>query len=77
VLRQGIGLALVGLVVGLVASVGAGELLRAAFASGGDQRDVVALLLVVPIVLAVTFLATYIPARHASRVDPVHALRYE
>jgi macrolide transport system ATP-binding/permease protein len=77
VLRQGIVLALVGLVVGLVASVGAGELLRAAFPSGDDQRDVVALLLVVPIVLAVTFLAAYIPARHASRVNPMHALRYE
>ena len=77
VLRQGITLALVGLVVGLVASVGAGELLRAAFPSGNNQRDVVALLLVVPIVLAVTFLAAYIPARRASRVHPMQALRYE
>ena len=77
VLRQGIVLALVGLVVGLVASVGAGEVLRAAFPSGDDQRDIVALLLVVPIVLAVTFLAAYIPARHASRVNPMKALRYE
>jgi predicted permease len=77
VLRQGIVLALVGLVVGLAASVGAGELLRAAFPSGDNQRDVVALLLVVPIVLAVTFLAAYIPARRASRVNPMEALRYE
>jgi predicted permease len=77
VLRQGIVLALVGLVVGLVASVGAGELLRWAFPSGNNQRDVVALLLVVPIVLAVTFLAAYIPARRASRVNPMQALRYE
>jgi macrolide transport system ATP-binding/permease protein len=77
VLRQGIVLALVGLVVGLFASIGAGELLRAAFPSGDDQRDVVALLLVVPIVLAVTFLAAYIPARRASRLDPMKALRYE
>jgi len=77
VLRQGIALALVGLVVGLVASVGAGELLRAAFPSGNNQRDVAALLLVVPIVLAVTFLAAYIPARRASRVNPMQALRYE
>ena len=77
VLRQGIVLALVGLVVGLVASVGAGELLAAAFPQGNDQRDVLALVLVTPIVLAVTFLAAYIPARRASRVNPMQALRYE
>jgi putative ABC transport system permease protein len=78
VLRQGMVLALVGLVVGLVASVGAGELLAAAFPQGSEeQRDVLALVLVTPIVLAVTFLATYIPARRASRINPVQALRYE
>jgi predicted permease len=75
VLRQGIVLALIGLVVGLAASVGAGELLRAAFPTGDDRRDVVALLLVFPVVLAVTFLAAYIPARRASRVNPMQALR--
>jgi hypothetical protein len=73
VLRQGIVLALVGLVVGLVASVGAGGLLRAAFPTGDDRRDFVAPLLVFPVV----FLAAYIPARRASRVSPMQALRYE
>jgi ABC-type antimicrobial peptide transport system permease subunit len=77
VLRQGVVLALVGLVVGLVASVAAGALLRAAFPSGDNQRDLVAPLLVVPIVLAVTFLATYIPARQASRINPMNALRHD
>jgi predicted permease len=77
VLRQGIALSAVGLVVGLIASVGAGNLLAAAFPTGDDQRDFVSLLLVIPIVLAVTFLAAYIPARRASRVNPMQALRYE
>jgi macrolide transport system ATP-binding/permease protein len=77
VLRQGLSLALIGLAIGLVASIGAGRLLQAAFPNGNDQRDLVALLLVVPIVCAVTFLATYIPARHASRVNPMNALRHE
>jgi ABC-type antimicrobial peptide transport system permease subunit len=76
VLRQGIVLAIAGLAVGLVASVGAGELLRSAFAID-EKRDFTALLMVIPVVLAVTFLATYIPARRASRVNPTEALRYD
>ncbi|HEX7136938.1 MAG TPA: ABC transporter permease, partial [Vicinamibacterales bacterium] len=63
VLRQGLALAVVGLAVGLAASVGAGELLNAAFPGGDDQRDLMALMLVAPVVFAVTVLATYIPAR--------------
>jgi ABC-type antimicrobial peptide transport system permease subunit len=67
----------VGLAIGLVASLGAGQLLQAAFPNGTNQRDLVAPLLVIPIVVAVTFLATYIPARSASRVNPMRALRHE
>lgn len=77
VLRQGVALALVGLVIGLAGSVGAGELLRAAFPTGDNQRDVMALVLVAPVVLLVTVFAAYVPARRASRVNPVEALRYE
>ena len=77
VLRQGLVLALVGLVIGLVASVGAGQLLNAAFPSGDDRRDIMALVLVAPVVLAVTMAAAYIPARRASRINPTEALRYE
>jgi ABC-type antimicrobial peptide transport system permease subunit len=77
VLRQGIALALIGLVIGLAASVGAGELLAAAFADQNNQRDFMSLLLVAPIVLIVTFLAAYLPARRASLIDPMTALRYE
>ena len=46
VLRHGLVLAVVGLVVGLAASVGAGQLLAAAFPTGDDQRDLGALLIV-------------------------------
>jgi ABC-type antimicrobial peptide transport system permease subunit len=76
-LRQGLLLAVAGLGVGLAASVGAGALLRSAFPSGDSQRDVAAFLIVIPIVLAVTSLATYIPARRASTVDPTQALRQD
>jgi putative ABC transport system permease protein len=77
VLRQGLALALTGLVIGLAASIGAGALLAAAFPSGDNQRDFVSLALVAPVVLAVTMLATYVPARRASRINPMDALRYE
>jgi ABC-type antimicrobial peptide transport system permease subunit len=75
VLTQGIVLATAGLVVGLLASVGTGELLKGTFTSGDKTRDVTSLLLVAPVVFAVTALAAYIPARRASRVDPMKALR--
>jgi putative ABC transport system permease protein len=77
VLRQGLLLALVGLVVGLAGSIGAGQLLNAAFPSGDNRQDIMALVLVAPIVLVVTILAAYIPARRASRINPTEALRYE
>jgi macrolide transport system ATP-binding/permease protein len=76
VLRQGAVLAVVGLLIGLAGSVGAGELLRAAF-PGDNQRDGGALLIVIPIVLSVTLLAAYLPAHRASRLNPVQALRHD
>jgi len=77
VLRQGAVLVMAGLGLGLAASVGAVELLRAAFPTGDNHRDVVGLAIVMPIVLAVTLLAAYLPARRASLVNPMQALRHE
>ena len=77
VLRQGLGLAGIGLVIGLLAGVGAERLLQAAFPSGDDSFSAVAHLVVAPIVLAATFVAAYLPARRAARLDPTKALRYE
>jgi len=44
---------------------------------GGRTMAGVAVVLVAPVVLAVTFLAAYIPARRASRINPMQALRHE
>jgi predicted permease len=75
VMHQGLILALIGIGIGLVASVGAEQLLKAAF--GGGKTDFVAYFLVAPTLLAITMLAAYVPARRASRIDPMRALRYE
>ncbi len=80
VLRQGVVLAVAGLGVGLLLSVGADRALTAVFpgGAGGDGRtDFVPFLLVTSAVLVVTLLAAYVPARRASRVNPTEALRYE
>jgi predicted lysophospholipase L1 biosynthesis ABC-type transport system permease subunit len=79
VMKQGIVLSAAGLAVGLLASAVVGELLAATFVgrSAGNNRDFMSLLLVAGAVLVVTGLAAYLPARRASRVDPVNALRYE
>jgi predicted permease len=75
VLRQGLLLVLAGLSIGLVASLGAEKLVMAVF--GVTKRDPLAYLLVAPALLLVTMLAVYVPARRASRVEPMRALRYE
>jgi ABC-type antimicrobial peptide transport system permease subunit len=79
VMRQGLILALSGIGVGLLVSFGAERVLASMFggSGGGGDTDFVTYLLVVPALLAVTMLASYIPARRASRVDPMRALRYE
>jgi putative ABC transport system permease protein len=75
VMRQGLILALCGLGVGLVASFGAERVLHAMFTGSGV--NVPTYLLVVPALFAVTMLAAYVPARRASCLDPMKALRYE
>ena len=75
-LRQGIRLAVIGLVVGLPAGVAVQVALRAVFPAQPDV-DPMPVLAVVPIVLAVTTLASYLPARRAANIDPLRALRCE
>jgi putative ABC transport system permease protein len=75
VLKQGLVLALIGIGIGLAASIGAERLLNSIFESNGT--DFLTYLLVAPALLAITALAVYIPARRASRIDPMRVLRYE
>ena len=76
VVFQGMRLAVIGLVVGLAAAFGLVRLI-ATFLYGVTQRDPL-VFVAVPLLLAfVAFVAVWLPARRASRVDPLIALRYE
>jgi putative ABC transport system permease protein len=76
VLRRGLGLALLGVGVGLAAALLAGRLMEGIL-YGVPPRDP-ATFLVVPLVLtAVAFAASLVPALRATRVDPIVALRAE
>ena len=76
VITQGMALALVGVVVGLAGAFALARLITS-FLCGVTAKDP-AVFTAVPIVLAViAFFAVWLPARRASKVDPLIALRYE
>jgi putative ABC transport system permease protein len=76
VVIQGMRLALVGLVLGVGSSLAMARLMSSML-YGVKPRDPVTIVFVAALLSAVTLLATYLPARRASRVDPMVALRYE
>jgi ABC-type antimicrobial peptide transport system permease subunit len=76
VLRQGLVLSLIGIAIGFVASIGVRNLLAKGLVGVGVTSP--AVLVIVPLALIlVTMAACYMPARRASHVDPIRALRYE
>ena len=76
VLSQGMNLALPGVAVGIIAGMGAAFALRSLL-FGVTAWDPLVFSGVTIILAAVTLLASYIPARQATKVDPMVALRYE
>jgi putative ABC transport system permease protein len=76
VMGMGIRLIGIGVTVGIAASMGVTRVLRSQL-FGVGPNDPATLAIVTVLVTAAAFLACYLPARRATRVDPMVALRYE
>jgi ABC-type antimicrobial peptide transport system permease subunit len=76
VVGQGMVLALIGVGFGLAGAFGATRLL-ASLLFGTAANDLFAYFSVSALLIAVALAACFVPARRASRVDPLVALRYE
>jgi putative ABC transport system permease protein len=76
VLGQGLGLVVIGIVVGSAAALALTRLI-AGLLFGVSPNDTTTFLLVSLTVIVVALVACYLPARRATRVDPLVALRYE
>jgi putative ABC transport system permease protein len=76
VLREVFLLTLAGIVVGVPAGYGVAKLI-ASFLYGMKGADSVVTISAVLAIASVSLLAGYVPARRATRIDPIQALRYE
>jgi putative ABC transport system permease protein len=76
VLKQGLLLALAGMAIGVAAALALMRLLRSLLFEV-HANDAATFVVVVITLFAVALMACYLPARRATKVDPLVALRYE
>ncbi|HYK19139.1 MAG TPA: ABC transporter permease [Pyrinomonadaceae bacterium] len=76
VLKQGLVLTMAGVVVGLVGALALTRLLRSLL-FGIGPADIVTYGVLATLLTIVALIACYLPARRATKVDPLVALRYE
>jgi ABC-type antimicrobial peptide transport system permease subunit len=76
VLRQGLTVTLAGVAAGLVVAWASAEVMGSLLFEV-SARDPVTFAAVALLLIAVSAVATYLPARAAARIDPLRALRDE
>jgi predicted permease len=76
VLRQSLGMIFVGVALGTAGAWAAGRVLKQ-LVEGMQSMEISSFATMIPVLVFAALLASFLPARHASRVDPVIALRQE
>jgi ABC-type antimicrobial peptide transport system permease subunit len=76
VLREAITLAAIGVACGLTIALASGHLVSSVL-FGLEPRDPMAFGIAIVLMIAVTLWAGWVPARRATRIDPMAALRHE
>jgi putative ABC transport system permease protein len=76
ILREGMILGFIGLVIGFAGSYGVGRIMRGMW-YGIGSLDPIAFSAVAAVMMLSALLACYVPARRATRVDPMAALRQD
>jgi putative ABC transport system permease protein len=66
----------IGLTIGVAAAIGLGQVLQS-FLVQTSARDPLTLVAIVVLLIVVAFAASIGPARRATRLDPLHAMRHE
>jgi putative ABC transport system permease protein len=75
VLRQAMALSMIGVVIGVAGSFITTPLISK-FLYGVKPHDLLTLILVSSLMMVVTFFASYIPARRATKIDPMETIRH-
>ena len=76
VLRQSLGMIVVGVGAGMAVALAAGRILES-LVEGIQPFDPMTFAIVIPLLVVAALVASAVPARRASRVDPIAALRTE